>query len=192
MASPGAPLDPEGEDPRTLAIRRRGEEGARWGRLGAARVSRGSSCRRLCPLQTPSQADHLNDQSLFPNGVVSAPVGEVQGSLAVKHAVLHGPDVLRFGREDVLCVAALHPVRNKGDLLSPAWQQAGTSSSGFSHFNEPATFCSKAKLFRSPQKLKNKRLCCWKWVGRAWSVPFCLHLEAVLESTVRVPGNTPR
>lgn len=60
------------------------------------------------------QAGHLHDQSLFPNGIVAAPAGEVQGSLAMKHAVLHFPDIFCFGREDVFSFA-LHPARTKGN-----------------------------------------------------------------------------
>lgn len=74
----------------------------------------GSSCPRLIPLQPLSQADHLNGQPVFPNSIISAPAGEVQGPLAVKHAVLHLSNISRFGREDVFCIA-FHPVRTKGN-----------------------------------------------------------------------------
>lgn len=68
--------------------------------------------RTLC--SSPPQADHLYDQSVFPNGIELAPAGKVQGSLAVKHAVLHFPDVSCFGWEDVFSFA-LHPVRTQGN-----------------------------------------------------------------------------
>lgn len=67
---------------------------------------------------TPSRcrppAAHLHSQAFLPDGVISAPTREVQGPLAVKHAVLHLPDIFRCGWEDVLAFA-FHPVRTQGD-----------------------------------------------------------------------------
>ena len=88
-----------------------GEESSRGGGQGVCQG--GSSCLRLSPLQTLSPADYLYNQSFLPNGIVSAPTGEVQGSLAMKHAVLHFPNIFCFGREDVFGFP-LHPVRTKG------------------------------------------------------------------------------
>lgn len=58
-------------------------------------------------------ADYLYNQTIFPNSIISAPAGEVQGSWAMKRAVLHFPNVLCLIREDVFSFA-LHPVRTKG------------------------------------------------------------------------------
>lgn len=60
------------------------------------------------PATTP--INHLYDQAFIPGGVKSAAAGKVQCSLAVKHAILHFPNIACFCREDVLGFA-LHPVR---------------------------------------------------------------------------------
>lgn len=85
---------------------------SRGGRGGQQRGGQGAR-RGLFPSEAfPSPPDYLYNQPFLPNRIKSAPIREVQGSLAMKHAIFHFPNVFCFSWEDVFGIT-LHPVRTK-------------------------------------------------------------------------------
>lgn len=112
IASPGTLPDQEGEYSRVLGDREVGRirNGYGWVLDGEAEHhSRGGLFLSKDPSLRPPSV-HLDGQSLFPDSIISAPAGEVQGSFAMKHAVLHVPNISCIGWEDVFSFA-LHPAR---------------------------------------------------------------------------------